>query len=117
VSIQFGDRRHIFISGTASIDNKGQVIHPLDIEKQTERTLENVRVLLAEAGAGFRDIAHLIVYLRDVADYETAKRYLDQHHPELPAVILWAPVCRPGWLIEVECMAVKEIKDNRFAEF
>jgi len=26
-------------------------------------------------------------------------------------------VCRPGWLVEVECMAVKTIENNQFAAF
>jgi enamine deaminase RidA (YjgF/YER057c/UK114 family) len=107
VSIQYGDRRHILISGTASIDNKGEIVHPLDIEKQTERTLENIRVLLTEAEAAMTDVAHLIIYLRDIADYERTKTYFQQNYPEIPKVILLAPVCRPGWLIEIECMAIK----------
>ncbi|MBP3394116.1 MAG: hypothetical protein J6M38_06340 [Lentisphaeria bacterium] len=32
-----GDRSLCFISGTASIDSKGQVVHPFDVTKQTER--------------------------------------------------------------------------------
>jgi len=30
---------------------------------------------------------------------------------------LLAPVCRPGWLIEVECSAIKEVVDRRFDVF
>ena len=26
---------------------------------------------------------------------------------ELPLVVLQAPVCRPAWLVEMECVAVK----------
>ena len=117
VSIRFGDRQHILISGTASIDNQGKIVHPMQIEKQTERTMENIRALLAEAEAGWSDVTHLIVYLRDIADYENTHTYFEKNFPEIPHTILLAPVCRPGWLIEVECSAIKEVEDNRFNAF
>jgi enamine deaminase RidA (YjgF/YER057c/UK114 family) len=116
-SVDYGDRRHIFISGTASINNRGEIVHPLDIEKQTARTFENVQALLAEAKADLDDAAHLIVYLRDTADYAVVNRYLEQHYPRIPRVLALAPVCRPGWLVEVECMAIKMIENKQFAAF
>jgi len=116
-AIQFGDRRHIFISGTASIDNHGKILHSMQLEKQIERAMENVYALLAEAEAGWQDVTHLIVYLRDIADYENTKIYFDNHYPEMPGLILLAPVCRTGWLVEVECMAIKDVSDNRFEKF
>jgi len=116
-SVSFGDRRHVYISGTASINNKGEIVHPFNLEKQTERTMENIRVLLAEAETDFSDITHLLIYLRDIADYENTLIYFEKNFPEIPRVIVLAPVCRPGWLIEVECIAIKEISDNRFKEF
>ncbi|MDR2953957.1 MAG: hypothetical protein LBV43_02625 [Prevotella sp.] len=116
-SVDYGDRRHIFISGTASIDNKGEIVYPKDIRKQTERTIENVSVLLAEADATMNDIAYMIVYLRDTADYEIVCEHLAQHYADIPKVIVWAPVCRPGWLIEIECIAIKEIEATQFEKF
>ncbi len=116
-SVDYGDRRHIFISGTASINNKGEIVYPLNIDKQTERTLENIQVLLAEAGASMTDIAQMIVYLRDTADYNNVKEYLEKHYPETPKVIVWAPVCRPGWLVEIECIAMVETGKKEFAVF
>lgn len=104
--IDYGDRRHLFISGTASINNRGQVVHPGDIRKQVERMWENVEALLSEGKAGFDDVAHMLVYLRDVADYELVNRMFEERFPNVPRVILWAPVCRPGWLVEMECMAL-----------
>lgn len=115
--IQYGDRRHVFISGTASIDNKGEIVYPLDIRKQTERTLENIQVLLNEAGSEFSDVAHFIVYLRDTSDYQFVDDYLKAHYPEIPYTVVLAPVCRPGWLIEIECMAVISQKNEYFPDF
>ncbi|MDR2037281.1 MAG: hypothetical protein LBQ60_05100 [Bacteroidales bacterium] len=116
-SVDYGDRRHVFISGTASIDNEGEVVHPMDVRKQTERTMENIQALLSEAEVTMQQIAHMIVYLRDIADYAVVKDYMYHYYPDIPKVMVWAPVCRPGWLIEVECMAIKAISSPELAVF
>ncbi len=116
-AVDYGDRRHIFVSGTASIDNRGEILFPFDIVRQTGRTLENIGVLLGEGGATMTDIAQMIVYLRDTADYRTVLSYLEEKYPNTPKVIVWAPVCRPGWLIEIECIAIKEVNNKNYAAF
>ncbi|MDL2224272.1 hypothetical protein LJB92_03050 [Bacteroidales bacterium OttesenSCG-928-M06] len=108
--IRYEDRRHVFISGTASIDNKGKIVWPGNIFKQTQRMWENVEVLLQEADCSFEDVAQMIVYLRDIADYDRVKDLFEERFPHIPKVILLAPVCRPGWLIEMECIALKAEK-------
>jgi enamine deaminase RidA (YjgF/YER057c/UK114 family) len=57
----------------------------------------------------------MIVYLRDTADYATVHRLYAQRFPEKPVVIVHAPVCRAGWLVEMECMAIKDVDNNQFA--
>ena len=115
--IDYGDRRHVFISGTASINNKGEVVHPGDIQKQTLRMWENVEMLLKEADCDYSQVAHLLVYLRDMADFMVVKRMFEERFPDIPKVYLWAPVCRPGWLIEMECMAVKTMRNEDYPSF
>ena len=105
--VSYPDRKHIFISGTASIDNKGEILHPGNIRKQTERMLENVEVLMNEADSSLSDIAQAIVYLRDTADYSVVKKIFSDKGFEFPYLIVHAPVCRPGWLIEMECIGMK----------
>ncbi|MCR5455201.1 MAG: hypothetical protein K6F33_09470 [Bacteroidales bacterium] len=105
-TVDYADRRHVLISGTASIDNKGEIVAVGDIKAQTHRMIENVRALLSEGGAAFSDIAHIVCYLRDVADYQVVYNIFSETFPEIPFVITLAPVCRPGWLIEMECMAI-----------
>lgn len=117
VSVVYGDRRHVLISGTASIDHKGEIVHPGDISLQTQRMWENVEALLKEASCDFADVAHLIVYLRDVGDYARVKSLFEARFPHIPTVFLLAPVCRPGWLIEMECMAIKEETHPEYRPF
>ncbi|MBP3789136.1 MAG: hypothetical protein J6I52_05900 [Prevotella sp.] len=106
--IDYADRRQVFISGTASINNKGLIEHPKDIVKQTRRMWENVGALLNEAECSFEDVGLMIVYLRDVADFQLVSELYEERFPNTPRIIVHAPVCRSGWLIEMECMAVKE---------
>ena len=114
--MQYGDRNHVYISGTASINNKGEVMHVGNVQQQTLRMWENVETLLNEGGMSYDDVMQIIVYLRDSADYEMIKRMFEQKFPHIPTVFTLAPVCRPTWLIEMECMAVKKAK-NDFRDF
>lgn len=114
--MQYGDRNHVYISGTASINNKGEVMHVGNVQQQTLRMWENVETLLNEGGMSYDDVMQIIVYLRDSADYEMVKRMFEQKFPHIPTVFTLAPVCRPTWLIEMECMAVKKAK-NDFRDF
>ena len=115
--LKFGDRNHAIISGTASINNKGEVEHVGDVVMQTKRMWENVETLLAEAGMTMDDAAQLIVYLRDTADFEVVSEMFKQKYPNIPTVFTLAPVCRPTWLIEMECMAIQPAKNDSFNDF
>ena len=111
-AIEYGERKHILISGTASINNRGEIEHPGNIKRQVERMWENVDALLKEADADFCDMGQFTVYLRDIADYEVVRKMFDERFPDTPKVITLAPVCRPGWLVEMECMGVKKFKSK-----
>ena len=41
----------------------------------------------------------------------------DERFPDTPRVFVYAPVCRPGWLIEMECMGVKSLENKEFAPY
>ncbi|MBQ8948696.1 MAG: hypothetical protein IJ059_02780 [Prevotella sp.] len=116
-AVDYADRRHVFISGTASINNKGEVMYPKDVEKQTRRMWDNVEALLAEAGCSYDDVPMMIVYLRDVADYDLVSSLFAERFPDKPVVIVHAPVCRTGWLVEMECMAVKAVQNPTLPNF
>ena len=116
-AITYGDRRHIFISGTASIDNKGKVLYAGDAGAQAGRMLDNIEALLAEAGAGLGDIGMAIVYLRDPADEPAARRIVQARCPSLNALYVLGPVCRPSWLVEMECIALTQGGNKAYPNF
>ncbi len=103
--VAYADRAHHFISGTASIDKEGNVMHAGDVVKQLERAIENVEALLHSGGAGLEDMQHLIVYLRDPTDYPRIGGLLKESFAGVPQVVVQGAVCRPEWLIEIEGIA------------
>ncbi len=116
--VTYGDRSHYYISGTASINNQGEILYPGDVVKQTERTLENIHSLLSNYGAGLNHLQSIIVYLRDPSDYDRVKDVLKNSlAPKLPSPYLKAAVCRPGWLVEIEGIAISATGDKNFAPF
>ncbi len=97
----------VFISGTASINNRGEVVAAGDVLRQAERMMSNVSTLLAEAQCAVDDIQQALIYLRHPADYQRVEEWFAAHYPRLPRLLLHAAVCRQQWLIEIECMAMR----------
>lgn len=116
-AVAYQDRAHVFISGTASIDRTGAIVHPGDVCKQLTHTLENVRALLRQADADLEDVCMYIVYVRDPSDLDIARRMMAEHCEGAPVQIVHAPVCRPGWLIEVECLAIVPVVNPKLPAF
>ena len=100
-----GEKQTFFISGTASIDKYGKAMYVGDIQMQTARLLENIGALLHDGGATMNDIRYFYVYLRDPSDREVVERFLQKTYPNIPHVLLHGKVCRPEWLVEMECVA------------
>ncbi len=105
-SIAYRDRKHIFLSGTASIDHKGKILHEGDLSGQIDRTVENVEALLEPAGATLKDMCVLIAYVRDPGDQAVVWQQIRERFGDIPMETIVAPVCRPKWLVEVEGMAI-----------
>ncbi len=111
--VTFGDREHCYISGTASIDKNGEIVHPNDVAMQCQRAIENIQALLDEANMDFSDFRSAIVYLRDHHEYCQIKEKIEQVFPKDCAInVVRGAVCRPGWLVELEGVAIKN-KENK----
>ena len=86
--------------------------------RQTGRATENVAALLAGSGAEPGDLCYLIVYLRDSMDAGAVEAVLAAGPlAGVPRILVHAPVCRPGWLVEMEGVAIDGKGDPRFARF
>jgi enamine deaminase RidA (YjgF/YER057c/UK114 family) len=111
--IDLGNVVILLISGTASIDDKGETVHVGDFRAQMRRTLQNITGLLAAEGATWKDIVRTSCYLRDIErDYaafneERTNFYKEQGLDPLPASTgIQAILCRPDLLIEIEAIAM-----------
>lgn len=110
-TVLYGEKDIVsFISGTASIDKYGKCIYIGNPKQQTERLIDNIEALLRDAGTSLKDIIMLIVYLRDPSDSKVVKNVIARRLPDIPTVFTYARVCRPQWLVEAECVALKKTK-------
>lgn len=102
----------LFISGTASVDEKGKSIHPGDVKAQTRRAFTNIKALLESEDADWHDIVRTTCYLADFRDYDDFNEVRNAFYEEeglnpLPAsTCIEARICRPELLVEIEAIAM-----------
>jgi len=113
LKLEFGQVVVLLISGTASVDENGQTVHPGDFRAQQRRTYDNITGLLESEGATWHDIVRTTCYLRDIdRDYaafneERTRFFAEQGLDPLPASTgIQAILCRPDLLIEIEAIAI-----------
>ncbi len=111
--IDIGEAVILLISGTASINDKGETVHVGDFRMQCRRTFHNITKLLESEGATWKDIVRTTCYLRDIdRDYaafneERTAFYSEQGLDPLPASTgIEAKLCRPDLLVEIEAIAM-----------
>jgi reactive intermediate/imine deaminase len=98
----------VFVSGQLPIDAAtGEVVQG-DIGAQTERVMENLKAVLASAGATFDDVVKTNIYLVDLVNdgtkmNETYGRYF-QKSPPARATVQMAALPK-GARIQIECVA------------
>lgn len=102
----------LFISGTASVNEKGESLYPGDIKKQSERMFENVTALLKSEGAAWHNVARTTIYISDMRHYDDLNTvrndfYKAHNLKEFPAsTCVEARLCRPELLVEMEAIAI-----------
>jgi len=105
--LRFGDRSHIYISGTASVDASGTIMYPGDARQQMHCAIDNVESLLAAQHASLSDMVLAIVYVRDFHAVSLVRSVMEQRlGVRVPCIFSHAAICRPGWLIEIEGVAI-----------
>ena len=75
----------IFISGQGAIDPQTNEVMHGTIEKEAELSMENIRIILEEAGSSLDKVLQVTVYLLDMGEYnrfnEVYKRYFQGDLP------------------------------------
>ena len=77
-----------------------------------------ISALLAEGDTALSDFKQATVYLRDPADFKLIEPVLHKHlAPDALCAVVRGAVCRPGWLVEIEGIAVKDNGNCKFKPF
>jgi len=110
----------LLISGTASINEEGEIVHHGDFRAQLKRTFHNIGLLLEAEGATWHDIVRTSCYLRDIErDYaafneERTAFYKEQQLDPLPASTgIQAILCFPELLVEIEAIAMFRVDKKK----
>lgn len=105
-------RRIVFISGQVSMDAEGNLVADGDLAGQAKQVYNNLSKALSAAGAKPSDVAKLTTYVvgyrPDMLPVMGAARTAVLGTSDLPASTLVGvqALAQPGYLIEVEAIAV-----------
>jgi 2-iminobutanoate/2-iminopropanoate deaminase len=102
---------HIFISGTASVNEKGEFVGKSDIYKQTQQTLKNILALVKKAGGTIEHIVKINIYLRSISDYEAMNQAYKDFFDKVPfpaRTTVEANLVYQDFLVEMDAEAVLE---------
>lgn len=100
----------VFLRGQVAQDlDSRESLHADDAVKQTEKTMQNIAMLLGEAGSCMDHVCRIVVYLTDIryreAVYQEMGKWLKGVHPCSTGIVVSA-LARPEWVVEIEVTAV-----------
>jgi len=116
IRVDLGSCVLLFISGTASVDNKGNTVHPEDFLAQAKRTFKNLTALLQSEKATWHDVVKTTCYLKDMRNYEIFNKVRNQFYKQqglnpFPASsCIEAHLCRSDLLVEIEALAILRVQ-------
>jgi enamine deaminase RidA (YjgF/YER057c/UK114 family) len=80
-----------------------------DAAAQTEKAMQNIAMLLDEAGSELGDIVKIVIYLTDAhyrdAVYPVVGKWLKGVFPVSTGIVVTA-LARPEWVVEIDATAV-----------
>ena len=97
----------IFCSGQVALDPTTGNMLNASIEEETVQTLENMKAVLAAAGAGMEHVIKTTIFLTDMGNFATVNeiyaKYFDVSKPARSTIEVKA--LPKGARVEIECMA------------
>ncbi len=107
-AIEARGARTLWLSGQIPLDPATGELVQGDAAVQTARVMENLRAVLAAAGAGFEHVVRCTIYLADLADYAKVNEVYGRAFPADPparATVQVAALPR-GAKVEIDAVAV-----------
>ena len=103
----------IFVSGQGPVDPATNQLSLGDVQHETRVVLENIRRILALAGATPADVVKCSVFLTNIADFaamnEVYAAFFGETRPARTTVAV-SSLPGPGMKIEIDCVAYKPTK-------
>lgn len=100
----------LYIAGQVAQNEKGEVVGRGDITAQTVQVFENLGKALRSAGADYRNLVKITVFVTDSRFREPVSAVRSKYlvAPTLPAstLIVCAGLASPDYLLEIEGIAV-----------
>lgn len=99
----------LFLTSQLSVDLKTDKILSGNITEQTRQALENIKFLLESSGATMDDILKVVVYMRDIKDFDQMNRiyrkyFLEGQEPARVTIQALSPIKDID--IEIEVIAL-----------
>lgn len=120
LAFTIADTKVLLISGTASMNEKGQVAHAGDFRAQTWRTYRNITQLLKAEDMTWHDIVRTSCYLKDIQrdyrDFNEIRTTFFQWlglDPVPASTGIQASICWDELLVEIEAIAIVRLKQER----
>jgi 2-iminobutanoate/2-iminopropanoate deaminase len=105
----------VFCSGQTPLDPQTMTLVEGNIKVQTQRAIDNLRIVLEGVGLSLGHVVKTTVFLRDMADFPGMNEiYAEEFAPHTPARTTVAVKQNPlDALVEIECIAA--IPENQKA--
>lgn len=108
-AVQIGNQ--LEISGTVAVDEKG-LVGEGDVYVQTKFILQKIKGVLDTAGFSMEDVIRTRIFVTDISQWEAVGKAHGEFFNKIKPVTSMVEVralIDPGYLVEIEVSAVKEV--------
>lgn len=102
--------RMIYLSGQVALDRDGNLIGRGDFRAQATQVFENLKAGLEAAGASFKDVVKINIYVTDISQLqifrEVRDKYVNTKNPPASSMVEVRKLVREEFLVEIDAVAV-----------
>lgn len=99
----------VYLAGEVALDASGSLVGRGDFRAQAQQVFENIKAVLAAAGADFSHVVKLNIYLLDRSNLpilrEVRDQYVNTAAPPASTLVMVGGLAQEDFLLEVEAIA------------